>query len=985
MYLNCHSFYSFRYGTLKPEQLLDWAADHHIPRLTLTDINSTAGCLEFIRLAYVKEVQPVVGVDFRNGIDPCFVALARNNEGFREINTHLSTHQGSNIPFPPEAPPSFHNVYVIYPIHKAPERTLHDHEYIGVRSSQLIKLQFSRWRNQLSKVVVLQPSTFLQKRDFNAHRLLRSIDQNTLLSKLPVSEQTTLHDRFYSPAALEKAFADFPQIVNNTHRILNDCTISFAFKEYGKSLNRKTFLKGVAEDRAYIRQLCTEGLQYRYGDKIRPDILERMESELKVIEDRGFYSYFLINHEIIRYARHKGYFYVGRGSGANSMVAYLLRITDVDPIDLQLYFERFMNPSRRQPPDFDMDFSWRDREDVTRYIFERFPEAALLGSHTTFKIRAVMRELGKVLGLPAREIDHLSSPRLKIQNLDEVSKLVVMYSHYIQDFPNHMSVHSSGILIPHNDIHCYGGTFLPPKGYRTTHFDMYSAEDIGLSKFDILGQRGLGKIKDALTIIRENQPDEELPDIHKVDPFIKDEKVKLLLREGRTMACFYVESPAMRGLLTKLKADHYLGLVAASSIIRPGVAKSGMMQEYIKRFRQPETREYIHPRLKEILGETFGVMVYQEDVLKVAHFFAGLTLAEADILRRGMSWKFRERNEFWKVKDKFFSNCKEYGYTIDTTTEVWRQIESFGNFAFAKGHSASYAVESYQSLYLKAYYPLEYMVATINNGGGFYRTEVYINEARLHGGIIEPPCVNQSNRESSINGKHIFLGINLLHELENRIAESFLLNRQQYGPFEDLQNFIDRIEISLEQLVLLIRAHAFRFTGKNKKELLWEAHFLMGGSKKSIPVSDLFRVKSPSFTLPELEHEPHEDAYDEIELLGFPLSSPFDLLTDKPGDVVYVYDMPNCVGHNVRMLGYLVHTKNLTTREKYNRHMQFGTFLDEYGNFIDTVHFPQVAARYHFQGRGVYLLEGRVIEDYDFISLEVMYMKKLPYVGLQTA
>ncbi|MGB0176728.1 MAG: DNA polymerase III subunit alpha, partial [Owenweeksia sp.] len=464
------------------------------------------------------------------------------------------------------------------------------------------------------------------------------------------------------------------------------------------------------------------------------------------------------------------------------------------------------------------------------------------------------------------------------------------------DFPNHMSVHSSGILIPHDDIHYCGGTFLPPKGYRTTHFDMYSAEDIGLSKFDILGQRGLGKIKDALTIIRENQSDRELPDIHNVEPFTHDEKVKSLLREGKTMACFYVESPAMRGLLTKLRADHYLGLVAASSIIRPGVAKSGMMQEYIKRFRNKEARKYIHPKLEKILGETYGVMVYQEDVLKVAHYFAGLNLAEADILRRGMSWKFRERNEFWKVRDKFFSNCEEQGYDINTIQEVWRQIESFGNFAFAKGHSASYAVESYQSLYLKAHYPLEYMVATINNGGGFYRTEVYINEARLHGGIIEPPCVNNSNWESTIQGKQIFLGINLLHELETKVAGNFLENRQQYGPFNDLQDFVDRVEISLEQLIILIRIHAFRFTGKDKKELLWEAHFLLGSTKRSSPVSDLFRVKPPSYTLPELEHEPHEDAYDEIELLGFPLSSPFDLIPDKPSDVVPAHYMPHHVG-----------------------------------------------------------------------------------------
>lgn len=978
--LNNHSTYSFTYGALSPAEMLDWAEQNQLSELLLTDINSTAAGIEFVRLAKERGIRPLLGIDFRNGVDQQFVGIAMNNEGFAELNRFLSEHQMAEKPIPAEA--EFNNCFVVYPFLKAPKRRLQENEFVGVHPSQLIKLKFSEWKNHTDKLVILHTNTFRNKRDFNTHRLLRAIDKNVLLSKLPESEQASLKDNYTPPSELEKAFEEFPEIIANTRRIIAESSIDFEFKNYNKTQNQSVWTPGgtMADDREKIQRLCNDGLLYRFGSHPSKEVLDRVDKELEVLEKRGFYSYFLINWDIVNYARRNNYFYVGRGSGANSLVAYLLRITDVDPIDLDLYFERFMNMSRQQPPDFDVDFSWRDRQDVTRYIFERYPKSALLGSHTTFKYRAVTRELGKVLGLPGRDIDELSSPRTRPTNLDDMQRLVLKYGKLIENFPHNMTIHSSGILIPQSDIYNFGATFMPPKGFPTTHFDMYSAEDVGLYKFDILGQRGLGKIKDAVEIVKQNHPEAPEIDIHNPRPFYHDEKIKSLLREGKTMACFYVESPAMRGLLKKLRGDTYRSLVAASSIIRPGVAKSGMMAEYIKRFRRPETRQYTHPKLAEILSETYGVMVYQEDVLKVAHYFAGLTLEESDILRRGMSWKFKERNRFNEVKEKFFSNCAEYGYDPAIAQEVWRQIESFGNFAFAKGHSASYAVESYQSLFLKAYYPLEYMVATINNGGGFYSVETYVNEARLHGGIIEAPCINRSDVETNIEGKHIFLGFNLMSEVEDKAVISILKERVKNGVFESLQDFLDRVEISLDQLIILIRINAFRTLNPDKKKLLWEAHFLLGGAKKSAPVSDLFRTTPKKLEIPKLEHNPHENAVDEIEILGFPLSSPFKLVPHLPEGTILADEMKDHIGKEVSMCGYLIHLRNLNTRSKIPQHMQFGCFLDIEGNFIDSVHFPQVAAKYKFQGRGVYLLKGKILEDFDFLNLEVQYMERLPYV-----
>ena len=988
--LNNHSNFSFTYGTVAPREMFEWAQQNGLKRLALTDINNTAAAIEFVRLAGTGQdhggfgIDPVLGVDFRNGISQQYVALAQNNQGFAEINQHLSTHLKNDRAFADEAP-DFNHVFVIYPFEKCPLRKLRPHEFVGIRPQQLTKLKFSDWRHHQRKLVILHTNSFRHKKDYNTHRLLRAIGQNELLSKLPPEEQAARQDVYTHPNALEQYFAEFPEIIANTHALLEQCHIHFTFKDYKNTQNQSIWSKqgGEAADKAKIRALCEDGLVYRYGSNPSAEIRQRLNNELEVLEKRGYYSYFLINWDIVNYARHKNYFYVGRGSGANSLVAYLLRITNVDPIALDLYFERFMNMSRKQPPDFDVDFSWRDRQDVTRYIFEAYPKAALLGSHTTFQYRAVTRELGKVLGLPARDIEALSHPRYRPKNPDEMQRLVLKYSSLIQGFPHNMTIHSSGILIPEKEVYHFGATFLPPKGFATTHFNMYSAEDVGLYKFDILGQRGLGKIKDAVQLVKQNQPQAKRSDIHNVNAFYKDERIKNLLRQGKTMACFYVESPAMRGLLKKLRGDTYRSLVAASSIIRPGVSKSGMMAEYIKRFRRPETRQYIHPKLGEILEETFGVMVYQEDVLKVAHYFAGLSLEESDILRRGMSWKFKERNRFHEIRAKFFSNCEARGYDFSVTAEVWRQIESFGNFAFAKGHSASYAVESYQSLYLKAYFPLEYMVATINNGGGFYRVETYVNEARLHGGQIEAPCVNYADFETTIRGKNIYLGFNLMRDLEERVVVQLLQERQQNGAFKSLSHFLDRVSISLEQLILLIRVNAFRSVNPDKKALLWEAHFRLGAAKKSVPVNDLFRTAPKKLDLPELEHTPHENAVDEIELLGFPLSSPFKLVPQLPQDYILARDLEKHRGQQVRLCGYLIHVKNLNTRSKPPRPMQFGCFLDEVGDFIDTVHFPDIAARYHFQGRGIYLLEGTVQEEYDFLSLEVSHMERLPYVNFQ--
>ena len=344
--------------------------------------------------------------------------------------------------------------------------------------------------------------------------------------------------------------------------------------------------------------------------------------------------------------------------------------------------------------------------------------------------------------------------------------------------------------------------------------------------------------------------------------------------------------------------------------LAPAVAKSGMMKEYIRRFHDPESFEYLHPVMKQQLEETYGVMVYQEDVIKVCHHFAGLDLADSDVLRRAMSGKYRSRKELDRIEQKFFDNCRMFGYPDNLTNEVWRQISSFAGYSFSKAHSASYAVESFQSLFLKAHYPKEFMVAVINNFGGFYRSWVYFNEARRCGANILLPCANESDYNTNIKGSDIYIGFVHVQNLERRIINRILEERDENGAFQSLEDFINRVKPGREQMVILIRIDALRFTGKSKKEWLWEAHMLIGKKKPEAVSIELFGIRAREFSLPVLVQDKIEDAYDEIELLGFPVSlSHFDLLKTKFRGEIMARDLVNNIGKKVKMVGQLASLK----------------------------------------------------------------------------
>ncbi|WDF66945.1 DNA polymerase III subunit alpha [Sphingobacterium oryzagri] len=972
MYLNCHSFHSLRYGTIAIETLVKQARALHITALALTDINTVTGIYDFTKACLAEGIKPVVGMEIREENRLLYITLAKKQSGIGEICRLLTDRNVENISLPQVAP-TFQEVFTIYPLSNVPEH-LKENEYIGIRPEQISHLIREQWRSYISRMVILSPVTVSDKVEHNLHRILRAVDLNVILSRLGEDDTCQPEETLLPLDKLLESYQDYPQIIANTRKVIEQCNFEY---DFGTPRNKKHYTENRQSDIKLLSSLAYAGLHRRYGDK-HTAARARVEKELKVIDELGFSGYFLITWDIVRYSNSMGFMHIGRGSGANSIIAYCLGITDICPLELDLYFERFLNLNRKTPPDFDIDWSWQERDTILQYIFDRYgrDHVAFCGTNVEFKYRSIFREVGKVFGLPKEELDALATRSAERDDDSQLVRLVMKYGKMLEKYPNQRSMHSCGILIAEEPITNFTALEMPPKGFPIVQFDMHIAEDIGFEKFDILSQRGIGSINDTVKLIKKNK--QINVDIRDTTISKNEGRCNDMLSRGKTIGCFYIESPAMRGLLRRLKCEDYKTLVAASSIIRPGVAQSGMMKEYIFRHNHPDQFEYFHEVFEEHLGDTYGIMVYQEDVIKIAIHFGGLSAADGDVLRRAMSGKGRSLAALQKVKDNFFASCNKQGHPEELSREVYRQIESFAGYSFCKAHSASYAVESYQSLYLKSYYPIEFMVAVINNQGGFYRTEVYVHEARMSGANILTPCINKSEYETTVYGQDIYLGFMLLQSLEAKIGTLIPEERKKNGDYKTLEDFVCRIQIGIEGLQILIFIGAFRFTGKSKSELLVQARLLLINFKPEDRNGLLIEEPAKEYKLPKLDRSVFEDAFDEIELLSFPVScTPFDLLETKYRGHVMAKDLKNHHKRQVKMLAYLISRKHVPTKRGT---MFFGTWIDANGDYFDTAHFPNSLEHSPFLGGGCYLLLGTVEVDYHFPTITIHKMAKMPFI-----
>ena len=995
MYLQCHSSFSFQYGSIPPDRLAEIALSLAPGRIALTDINSMAAHAEFAKACDRLNVPYILGVEFRYKHHLQYILLARNEDGYAYINRHLSERNaGIADPQLAELYTDFpDSVFALFPPECMPI-TSSEHIYMMVRPSDL-KRRYS-WHRRISpqRWVACPTLSFEHAKMFGFHRILRAIGENELLDRISDDKLGDPDDYVRTPQQASQLYEAIPDAVNRACAIAAECDFKLDFT---RNRTLRIFHNSEIEDALALRQLTNDGKYRRYGDKPPAEAEARIENELRVIAQLKFQAYFLLTHDMIRFATAQGFRHVGRGSGANSIVAYCLGITDVDPISLDLYFERFLNASRNSPPDFDIDFSWKDRDAVIQYVLKRYNRkgisASQLAATVRYKQRAVIRELGKIFGMPKRDIDKITG-RLPQQYFSTLEPLIqtptqvedisqnpvynriLKISAYLHKLPSHLSIHAGGILIASDCLYKSTATFIPPKGFPVAQIDMFAADDLQLHKLDILSQRGLGHITDTLLCIGHTRGEAEAETaraiIANTAAIVEHPRARILLKTGNTIGCFYIESPAMRSLIRKLRCDDFRALTAASSVIRPGVGHSGMMRAFIARFRGEEPVHCLHPILTQLLKETFGVMIYQEDVLKVAHHFGGLSLEQADILRRGMSGKLRSIEVIRTLKDAFFMSCAKRGIDSTVTTEVWRQMESFSGYTFPKAHSASFAVESFQDLYLKDAYPLEFMTAVINNFGGFYSTAFYLEEAKRLGAEVLLPCINESEHLSRLDGNAIRLGFIHVAQLEKDMIFALLQNRKKYGAFVGVHDFLQRVSCGQEQVRHLIRLGCFDFTGRPRAAMLWEGRMSKAAVVTGGP--SIFAVLQPDAPAFPLSHwSLTQRLHIEIEYLGFPVSdSIFRLIEPLPDYRVASLQMHLHVGKYICMVGYICARKPIRTRN--GKLMQFLTFRDPEGVW-DGVIFPQRNLNNELRNEGPWILHGRITLDFEIPVLDIQQVK----------
>jgi DNA-directed DNA polymerase III PolC len=842
------------------------------------------------------------------------------------------------------------------------------------------------------------PVYYHRPADLEFHQWLRAIHENRHLHGLCHSGRFHEGAWLRSPAEIRAEFAGLPEALAREARIEQECGLELELG--GLRLPAPHLPEGVTDPDAWLLARCEGGLARLYPGRGRGEARRRLVRELAVIRELGFTGYFLVVDEIVAFARAENLPMIGRGSAANSIVSYCLGFTEVDPVRHNLFFERFLNPCRSSPPDIDLDFSWVDRDRVLAFVYRHFgPErVAMICTMNTYALRGAIREAARILGVSGEELRALTrhlphgvssdwesqvreSPgKFDLDPTTEPLKSVLRIARRLVGLPRHTGIHAGGIVISPGPLCDLLSLERSSKGLVVTQLDMGPVEELGLLKIDLLAQRGLGVYADLSRQLAREALQPAMPAT--VDGLCADPRVRDMLREGRTMGCFYIESPGMQSLLRKLGCEDYGLLVAASSIIRPGVAESGMMQAFIERHRDPSKVEYLHPLMEEILSETYGVMVYQEDVIKVAHAMAGMSLGEGDLLRRAMSGKGRSHEEMRGMKEGFIARCVSRGIGPDTAAEVWRQIESFAGYAFCKAHSASFAVLSCRVAWLKAWHPARFMAAVLSNGGGFYSAAAYIQEARRLGLRILGPCVNRSLREYRGRDQELRVGLLAVKGLSGSTLHRLLESRREGGPFRSFRDLRQRSGASADELEALVQCGACDTFGGTRPQLLWAAR-----------LADHAPVRRRQQALfEEVDEVPPAGLEDygwlerwlhEREILGYGLHfHPLELYDfgDLPEHCVRGADLAARLergpGERVRMLGWKFTDKTIRTRRD-RRWMKFLSLEDTTGTW-EAVLFPDVYDRFVLlsRERGPFLLEGTVEREAEVPMLRVTHLQR---------
>ena len=991
VHLNVHSHYSLGWGITSPESLAEAARSRGMTTLALTDTNNLCGSIYFQKASQEQGLRPLIGAEVQaeSGEKERALLLVKSPEGYRalcriitarhldpgfSLGKSLSETEGLFIL-------SDHLPLLQSLVSSRGPAGLGVELRPGVSRRPLLK--FAR-ENRLPPVATNNVH-FLRAHEHALHRLLRAAFLNLTFSTLPAPELAARESWLKPPEEMERIFPECPEAIFNTQRIAEECRFEIptgrpVFPRYDPGVDSFSLLS----------RLVYRGARERYG-KISPVVARRIRTELSVIRDKNFSDYFLIVWDIARNGS-PSRITCGRGSAANSIVSYCLFITQVEPLKANLLFERFLNPEREDPPDLDVDFPWDERDRVLKYVIRKFgPEKTVrVANHVTLKTRGAIRRIARVYGLPEKEITRLTEripwleepgedfpdrllnyPGLQSFRLSPPWPEILQLAGQVREIPIHLSTHCGGVIITPGPITDYtpvqrsGETAPDPDLARVTQWEKDQVEEAGLVKLDLLGNRSLAVIRDSLKLVERNTG--QAIGYASLDPS-EDESTRALFRRGETMGVFYAESPASRLLCRKSQSDSFDLLVLNTSIIRP--AANRFIREYLARLSGRPYRP-LHPLLDEVLSETFGIMVFQEDVTRVCVALAGMSPKEADDLRKSLSKKKNSRvlNAY---REKFFAGARTRRIDPDTAEKIWDMILSFSGYSFCKGHSASYILVAQKSAYLRANYPAEFMAGVLANQGGYYSSSAYLSECVRMGLQILPPDVNESDPAFTGRDRAIRVGLAHLKGIGEKAVSRVIEERNRGGRYSSFPDFLDRTRdgVSPSEVRILIRAGALdSLRGEHTRpELLL-----------------LLELRERGFTpertsLPRLrEYPPEEMLRAEHEILGFFTSThPLSFWREEISRIPHcrARELEGKIGQTVTLVGIQITRKDVLSGR--GEPMSFVTFEDETG-LVETVLFPGVFRKdgYLLYSPGPFAFCGKVEEEFGAVTVNVQELKLL--------
>jgi error-prone DNA polymerase len=925
--------------------------------LALTDTNGLYGAIRFLDVAREQGLKPIIGAELVHNSHRA-VLLAKTITGYANLCRILSArHSDASFDFITGVARHREGLVILSDDPRALSMWLADSKedlYVELTPGPHLHEAVAFSRAQQLPPVATTRAQFLSPADYQAHRFLRAIAENTTLSRLR-TDHCGLPSQWLMPEpVLARHLPHVPEALANTRHIAESCHTDWDFKH-----TIFPSFRHLSSDQAYetLREKTYQGARWRYGT-LSTAVLQRIETELMVIRDKGYADYFLVVDEIVRQAPRT----CGRGSAAASIVSYCLGITHVDPIRHNLLFERFLNPGRHDPPDIDIDFPWDERPAILEWVFKQYGQhhAAMVANQNTLATRTALREIAKVYGLPAGEIGKVLNFLQRRADFVEVQpgmtvrrwasevcsalKLrspwpeILYWSVQLDGHFRNLGLHPGGVVLVPDEIRRYVPVEISVSGLPVIQWEKDQTEEAGLVKIDLLGNRSLAVIRDAIAAVARNTG--TVIDYATWDP-ITDPATNDLIQRGETMGCFYVESPATRLLLKKLwggmpperraVADVFEYLVVVSSLIRP--AANTFTEDFIRRAHgDPYTSP--HPILDEILSETHGIMVYQEDVMKVAVALGGFSVEDGDQLRKVLSKKHKAR----RLRDyqmQFYNGAMSRGIELPVIDATWAMIMSFAGYSFCKPHSASYAQVSFKSAYLRAHHPAEFIAAVVSNQGGYYSAFAYLSEGRRMGLTILPPDINASVWAYTGSGRTVPVGLMQIKGLQEALATRIIAERETHGPYRSLSDFLSHVKLDYAQAKLLIKAGCLdSIAGElTRPALLWRVFASQA-------------TKPPSYIPIPTEYSAEKKLHHELTLFGFPLHChPLDLFKEALASTPHILakDVNQYVGKEVTLIGWLLTEKIVSTKK--GEPMEFMTLEDQTGMYDATV-FPNTYRTY---------------------------------------